>query len=72
MKIVKSILEDWLKENGYDGLCDYLGRCSCLIKDIAPCEQDCRYCAPGYKHLDENGLWYIANKTPKTLKGGNI
>jgi len=47
-KTVRNIVEEWLKDNGYDGLYD--DDCGCLIGDIAPCEPDGGFgCMPGYK-----------------------
>lgn len=44
---VDSIIEDWLKTHGYDGL--YHGEgCACKIGDIAPCGQPSGQCEAGY------------------------
>jgi len=44
---VREILTDWLKEHGYDGL--YCDECGCEIDDLAPCDESCVACRPGYK-----------------------
>ncbi len=36
---IKGILEKWLKDNGYDGLCD--NRCGCVMDDLMPCKVPC-------------------------------
>lgn len=41
----KDILIQWLKDNGYDGLCGYT--CGCGLSDLCPC--DCMgTCVPAY------------------------
>jgi len=47
---VKSIVEQWLKDHGYDGLCT--DHCGCLVGDLMPCGDDGTLsiiCRPGYK-----------------------
>jgi hypothetical protein len=46
---IKEILEAWLKENGYDGLCypDY--DCGCRLEDLMPCCEPSGYCEAGHK-----------------------
>ena len=41
---VEEIVRDYLKENGYDGLCEHIGACACSVDDLAPCgeiQNDC-------------------------------
>jgi len=45
---VASIVEAWLKSNGYDGLCTE--DCGCGLEDLMPCCEDCGGCEPGYAH----------------------
>jgi len=45
---VKTILTKWLKENGYDGLCDKCDDCGCGIDNIMLCG-GCGICVPAYK-----------------------
>jgi hypothetical protein len=49
---VKSIVAEYLKENGYYGLCK--DTCGCVIDDLMPCGNDwngtnCHDCQPGYR-----------------------
>lgn len=46
---VKEILEQWLKEHGFDGLVSEFEECSCEIGDLAPCDYSFLNCKPGYK-----------------------
>lgn len=46
MANVRSILEEWLKANGFDGL--YSDDCGCEIGDLAPCDEPMTACEPGY------------------------
>jgi hypothetical protein len=54
---VIDIIEDWLREHGYDGLCDPDAECGCSIDHVCPCCENCINCQPGYLH--RNGLIYL-------------
>lgn len=41
------ILEEWLKEHGYDGLVGVDEVCGCAIGDLLPCGSYCKFCEPG-------------------------
>lgn len=43
---VEEIVECWLKNNGYDGLCSY--ECGCRIGDLMPCGYTQDNCVAGY------------------------
>ena len=66
--IVKEIIFDWLKNHGYDGLCDGED-CGCCLADFMPCDEDGGIldCEPGY--LDDNGVmklpYYIRKEKPE-------
>lgn len=46
---VRDIVEEWLKDHGYDGLAG--DGCGCQIGDLAPCcADDVVNCEPGYLH----------------------
>jgi hypothetical protein len=47
---VKEIVEQWLKDNGYDGLYSPMGECGCCIgEDFIPCQSEgVENCEPGY------------------------
>jgi hypothetical protein len=34
---VTEIVKKWLKDNGYDGLCDPESKCGCELDDLRPC-----------------------------------
>ena len=45
---VREILEQWLTDNGYDGL--YAEECGCIVGDLAPCGEACSFgCRAGHK-----------------------
>jgi len=41
---VKTILEIWLKQNGYDGLISDIQDCTCNLEDIAHCGDPMVFC----------------------------
>jgi hypothetical protein len=72
---VREIIENYLKENGYDGLCS--DECGCQIGDLCPCESYMFNCVPGYLHkCDENcdhefayiTDWHISTEKSKESK----
>lgn len=44
---VGDIVRDYLKDNGYDGLCG--DECGCSIDNLFPCSGPFVYCRPAYK-----------------------
>jgi hypothetical protein len=45
---VYEIVKQYLKDNGFDGLCTE--DCGCLIDDLMPCDSECALdCEPGYR-----------------------
>ena len=45
MSDVKEIVGQWLRLNGFDGLCNAELECGCSVDDLAPCctmNEDCR------------------------------
>ena len=48
---VKSIVEKYLKSNGYDGLCNPGIECGCSLgNDFMPCRDAHHNCMPGYNN----------------------
>lgn len=47
----------WLKENGYDGLCT--ADCGCRVDDLMPCGKLPGTCIPGHKRRGDDGNWGI-------------
>jgi len=55
---VLDIVNEYLKQHGYDGLCHPETDCGCRISDLAPCCDCIAQCRPGYlQHKD--GEWGI-------------
>ena len=46
---LKEIVKDWLKQKGFDGLCEYDCECGCEIDDLMPCDQPGPRCLAGFK-----------------------
>ena len=61
---VKEIIKDYLRKNGYDGLCDG-DECGCWLDDFWPCEgcNDPARCRPAYRHKD--GFMYLVKEENK-------
>ena len=68
------LVEDWLREHGYEGLCDLAHECSC----VCDCLMDCGYqgyvirqCEPGYKVpcdcADGECRYHISPEKPEVL-----
>lgn len=49
---VKEIVIDYLKKNGFDGLCSEA--CGCGIDDSIPCGEGFEDCEPAYAHTFED------------------
>lgn len=71
MTMVKDILIKWLKDNGYDGLCNSFD-CGCGLDDIVPCNSNCMDCVPAYvrhnyksEETGEVGDYYFPEKETK-------
>lgn len=46
---VREIVVEYLKTNGYGGLCK--DECGCPVDGLMPCDGECvETCAPGYRH----------------------
>ena len=43
---ISKIVHEYLKDNGYDGLC--CEECGCGLDDLMPCDGDCINCVPAY------------------------
>ena len=46
---LKTIVENWLKGHGYDGLFSEDSACACRLEDLMPCEEPGMECQPGYE-----------------------
>ena len=47
---VNEIIKKYLRENGYDGLCNE--KCGCGIDNLMPCDTfACQSCVPASKHI---------------------
>jgi len=62
---VKEIIEKYLKDNKYEGLC--CDGCGCGIDDIAPCCSSITECIPAYRHKCECGNFFYNTEVEKNL-----
>lgn len=75
---VEDIIIEWLKANGYDGLCSDC--CGCGLDGLAPCCDDPMECKPAYRRIaiedePENDIWKgdtCYSTAPKTTDGGEV
>jgi hypothetical protein len=44
---IKEIIEEYLRKNGYEGLC--CGGCWCQLDDLFPCDNEILDCVPVHK-----------------------
>jgi hypothetical protein len=74
---VKMIVEEWLKEHKFDGLCNLDVPCGCLCGDLAPCGEMHEDCRPGHReNVDEHAVcecdgqgtkhWHVCIEGPVT------
>ena len=50
----------WLKDNGYDGLCDPEMECGCSVIDLMPCDMPgLNTCVPAHKEMQNDGDWIM-------------
>jgi len=68
---VEQIVKQWLKDNGYDGLCEPIISCGCRSDDLFPCDSSgIVNCLPGYKWA--NGCVYDTKEdTEASKEAGN-
>lgn len=60
-RCVRMALAEWLKENGFDGLCNPNIPCGCLIDDLAPCDEmgGGMDCFAGHRVELSPGVWGV-------------
>lgn len=73
---VYEIIQDWLTDNGFDGLYNEELNCGCEISNLAPCDFLCTDCEAGYKVLCTEkcehefefkpGNWHIQKSKPSS------
>jgi hypothetical protein len=67
---IKEIVTEYLKANGFDGLCNIEVECGCLLKEdggLMLCDDpSAEHCEPGYKchHPDHPAEWAICTEKP--------
>jgi hypothetical protein len=47
---ISGLLQQYLVDNGYDGLVSQDGECGCLLDDLFPCDEPDGRCCPAYNH----------------------
>ena len=64
---VYEIVKQYLKENGYDGLCNSDAECGCNFDHLMVCESCCADCVSAYNHGEMRGYdYYMSPEKPKT------
>lgn len=49
MPDLQTLTAAWLRENGYDGLCNGAHECGCGLDDLMPCMEPSHDCEAAYK-----------------------
>jgi hypothetical protein len=49
------IVEKYLKDNRYDGLCNQRLKCGCCVDNLFPCEANVSQCRAGHKLVNAAG-----------------
>ena len=63
---LRTLTEQWLRANGYDGLLNDSIECGCKVGDLMPCDEPSSQCEPGhFEECDGSCLrgecdWHIA------------
>ncbi len=62
---VEEIIQAWLKEHGFGGLC--CSPCHCFLGNLLMPHHECGIgsCQPGYRVKDEDGEWVIREDKPE-------
>lgn len=68
--IVDEIIKKYLKDNGFDGLCNPDMECGCKLEDFRPCGEDFGECEPAYDcgpcaHCGEDYDIFMSTEKPK-------
>jgi len=59
---VRDIIESYLRDNGFDGLCEPDTECGCGLDDLAPCGGIIQDCSPAYQvPLPDGGVWFTSD-----------
>ncbi len=59
-KTIPAICAAWLKEHGYDGLCDEAIECGCRVDDLMPCDSPgMTTCVPAHEEIQDDGGWLM-------------
>ena len=72
MKKAYDIIQDWLRDHGYDGLCEPDSECGCSIDELAPCCCTIQDCVPAYRvACPEHGASFstVKDTCPYCAKG---
>jgi len=69
---IRKIVEDWLKEHNYDGLCNQDRECGCTTDDLMPCnaphETDCKAGYAGKPNLGGDRMLYLTREAAKAAR----
>jgi len=58
-KTVLDIIKSYLRDNGFDGLCEPDTECGCGLDDLAPCDGIIQDCIPAYRITLRDGDWWF-------------
>jgi hypothetical protein len=72
---ILEIVREYLKANGYDGLCNPDAECGCVLDDLMPCSEPGMECQAGHRVKpgpddDPDNEWLIVPGTKEHADDG--
>ena len=60
---IRGLIQQYLVDNGYDGLVSENGECGCIVENLFPCDSPDGRCCPAYNHGSKN-IFRMSEEAP--------